>query len=409
MYRLLFKVLVMGRENLKKTLLLTVIIVCVLLLDRTYRMLEPLPPSCPTLQSQPGSPLRNKHTNIVFLKTHKTSGTTIQNILFRFADHHNLTVALPKQNYVNLFGYPRSFSNQFVHPHTLPANIICNVLRFNKTELQRLMPRDAIYVTIMREPGAMFESSFSFFNLLCESFSQVPDGSIKTFLEEPQRYYKPDEPNSMFAHNLMTFDLGGDHNHPATDVAYAHAFVAEMEQIYSLVMISEYFDESLILLRHLLSWDLDDILYLELNMRTASSKQSLTLGLNEKIRAWNSLDAHLYDHFNTSLWRKLNALDPLCLEKELELFRRAREKLMMTCFGVQKPRLLSPEEIKNADLRPWQPNKKTVIKGYDLPKELPESTRKYCLKFTMPEIQYTNRLLHLESLRHQQRNSNTLP
>ncbi|XP_028984170.1 galactose-3-O-sulfotransferase 3 [Betta splendens] len=359
---------------------------------------------CPVPRSHPSPGLKPKHTNVAFLKTHKTASTTMQNLLFRFAERNNLTVALPVQACGHQFCYPRSFTSHFVHPHTLPPNIITSHMRFSKAELQRLMPNDTIHVTILREPSSMFESLFSYYNQYCQSFKRVPNGSLEAFLAEPWRYYRPDEKDAMYARNTLTFDLGGDKDRPATDVAYARAFVAEVERVFSLVMIAEYFDESLVLLRHLLSWDLDDILYVKLNMRTMSSKRSLTPGLPAKIRAWNSLDAHLYDHFNASLWRQLSALGPACVAREVRLLRQAQERLMRRCFGGRMPLLRSAAQIKNKDLRPWQPSGKVDIVGYDLPINLSNGflspAQELCLKLIMPEVQYTRLLLRSQSLRY---------
>ena len=55
---------------------------------------------------------------VAFLKTHKTVGTMVQNILFRFAERHNLTVALPHPSCEHQFCSPRNFSAHFVHPAT---------------------------------------------------------------------------------------------------------------------------------------------------------------------------------------------------------------------------------------------------------------------------------------------------
>ncbi|XP_024911123.1 galactose-3-O-sulfotransferase 3-like [Cynoglossus semilaevis] len=364
---------------------------------------------CHGFHSSPPQNLLPKHTNIVFLKTHKTGSSTMQNLLFRFAERHNLTVALPVEYCGHLFCYPSLFNSKFVHQHTVPPNIIASHLRFNKKELQRLMPKDSVYITILREPGSMFESSFIYFNQLSQSFRKVPKSSLETFLDDPLRYYQPSEQYSMCAHNMLTFDLGGEKDRASTDAAYADAFVAEVEKTFSLVMITEYFDESLILLRHLLSWDLDDILYLELNMRSPSSKQSLTSELTEKVRTWNSLDARLYDHFNASLWRQLYALGPACVEMEIQTLRQARENLMKSCFGEEMPSLRSAAEIKNKRLRPWQPDGKGMIMGYDLPEHLPDSTRQLCLKLVMPENQYTNALLNSQSQRYKLRVSTQQP
>ena len=259
-------------------------------------------------------------------------------------------------------------------------------------QLQRLMPNNTAYITILREPAAMFESMFTYFKKICQSFKNVPNGSLEAFMEDPQRYYQPNE-RIMAARNLLTFDLGGDKDRPETDADYIHDFVAELESSFSLVMIAEYFDESLILLRHLLSWDLDDILYLKLNMRSEGSKQSLTPGLANKMRAWNYMDTMLYDHFNASLWRQLEALGPACVAEELRLMRQAQERLMQSCFGDRMPQLSSGKNIKNEKLRPWQPGNNIDIMGYDLP----GNVSGFCLKLIMPEMQYNNILLERET------------
>ncbi|XP_061566220.1 galactose-3-O-sulfotransferase 3-like [Cololabis saira] len=355
---------------------------------------------CPTLRTNPAPGLKPKHTNIVFLKTHKTASSTMQNLLFRFAERNNLTVALPVQSCGHQFCYPSIFKSHFVHPHTLPANIITNHMHFSKTALQDLMPNNTIYVTIIREPTSMFESLFTYYRNRCQSFKRVLNGSLEAFLNNPFNYYRPEEGDSMYAHNSLTFDLGGDKDRPPTDVAYAQAFVAEVERAFSLVMISDYFDESLVLLRHLLSWDLDDILYLKLNMRAVTSKKSLTPGLSAKIRAWNSIDAYLYDHFNASLWRKLSALGLACVSREVQLLQQHQERVMRDCFGGNRPLIRIGGNIKNAALRPWKPDKDVDIVGYDLPANISHEMREICLKYIMPELSYTQMLLRSQSQRY---------
>ncbi|XP_019714058.1 galactose-3-O-sulfotransferase 3 isoform X2 [Hippocampus comes] len=352
--------------------------------------------------SHPAGGGKAKRTNVTFLKTHKTAGSTVQNILFRFAERNGLTVALPKQQCGHHFCYPNPFSANFVHPHTLPPNIVGNHLRFNAGELHRVVPADARYVTILREPAAMFESLFTYYSQHCQTFRRVPGGSLGAFLEQPLRYYRPQDKNSNYARNTLTHDLGGDKDRPAADAAYARAFTAQVERVFSLVMIAEHFDESLVLLRRLLSWDADDLVYVKLNMRTPASKRRLTPDLAGKVRAWNWIDAHLYDHFNGSLWRQLAALGSACVARELRLLRAAQERLLQSCFGGRRPLRSSAGKIRNKDLRPWQPSAQVGILGYDLPRNLsrPSSSRELCLKVVMPEIQYTKILLHSQSARY---------
>lgn len=345
-----------------------------------------------------------KHTAIAFLKTHKTASSTVQNILFRFAERNNVTVALPHHSCDHQFCYPRNFSTRFVHPYTLPPRIITSHMRFNASELRRLMPNDTLYFTILREPVAMFESLFSYYNQYCLSFKRVPNGSMETFLNHPLRYYRPNEKFSMFAHNTLVYDLGGDNDYGngAAREVYIDGFIREMETIFSLVMIAEYFDESLVLMKHLLSWDLEDMVYVKLNMRTKESKLNITSTLPGKIRAWNSLDSRLYNHFNATFWKKVHEVGAACVEKEVQLLRQVQERLMRTCFGDQL-RLRSATQIKNKELRPWQPSSKVNIIGYDLPGNLSSSSQEHCLKLVMPEVQYSKYLLKKQSLRNRRK------
>lgn len=359
--------------------------------------------TCPSVNS--GSTV--KHTNVVFLKTHKTASSTVQNILFRFAERNNLTVALPVTPCDHQFCYPRIFSSRFVHPYTMPPNIVTSHLRFSRSELQRIMPNNTIYITILREPGAMYESLFSYFNLYCNSFKRVPNGSLEAFLKNPWAYYRPLEKDSMYARNTLTFDLGGDKDRPAADVVrYAKQFAAEVERTFSLVMIAEYFDESLVLLRHLLSWNLEDVLYIKQNMRMPSSKGNLSEAQLGKIREWNAIDIILYNHFNASLWRQLNELGLACVAREVKLLRHAKEQMVHSCFGGNRPQIRSAAEITNKELRPWQPSSKVAIVGYDLPANVSKKsgmTQDMCLKMIMPELQYTKRLLQLQMIRYSSR------
>ncbi|XP_061089859.1 galactose-3-O-sulfotransferase 3 [Conger conger] len=365
---------------------------------------------CPALRPHPSAGLKPKHTSVAFLKTHKTASTTVQNILFRFAERHNLTVGLPVQACAHQFCYPHRFSRRYVHPHTTHPQIIASHMRLNASELRRLMPPDAVYVTILREPAAMFESLFSYYNQHCGSFRRVPNGSLEAFLDGPLRYYRPRDMDAMFARNTLTYDLGGEKDRPPGDVAYAGELIRDVERTFSLVMIAEHFDESLVLLRHLLNWDLEDILYVKLNMRSPGSRRSLGLGLPAQIRAWNWLDARLYDHFNASLWRRLDELGSACVEREVRLLRLARDRLVRGCFGGQLPLLRTSAQIENKELRPWQPSAMVDIVGYDLP---PNGTRpggqaQECLKLVLPEVQYSRRLLRIQSLR-QRRASSARP
>ncbi|CAL4133255.1 unnamed protein product, partial [Meganyctiphanes norvegica] len=80
----------------------------------------------------------------------------------------------------------------------------------------------------------------------------------------------------IYGKNQMLFDLG----YPDTiDKTYIYQILKELEQTFQLVMISDRLDESLILLRHLLCWEIDDVITFTKNARikgvTTMSSESM--------------------------------------------------------------------------------------------------------------------------------------
>ena len=66
-------------------------------------------------------------------------------------------------------------------------------------------------------------------------------------------------------HNSNFWDLG--YSNEMTDQAEINSTVAAILKKFDLIMISDYMDESLILLRHELGWNMEDILYFTINKR----------------------------------------------------------------------------------------------------------------------------------------------
>lgn len=74
-------------------------------------------------------------THLVFLKTHKTGGSSVVNLLHRFGEARGLRFALPHRYQ---FGYPSPFRAERVkgyRPGGPPFDIICHHMRFNLTEV----------------------------------------------------------------------------------------------------------------------------------------------------------------------------------------------------------------------------------------------------------------------------------
>ncbi|XP_078681869.1 galactose-3-O-sulfotransferase 3-like [Branchiostoma floridae x Branchiostoma belcheri] len=102
-------------------------------------------------------------------------------------------------------------------------------------------------------------------------------------------------------------------------------------------------DESLVLLRRLMCWEIQDVLYdtTPKNVRNYTYK-SYTLTDEElaNLRRWKAVDYRLYDTFNTSLWRKIAGQGP-DFYQELHYYRELNKNVSWFCRGEQrrKPRL----------------------------------------------------------------------
>ncbi|XP_050758779.1 galactose-3-O-sulfotransferase 2 [Gymnogyps californianus] len=326
----------------------------------------------------------------MFLKTHKTASSTVLNIMFRFAERYNLTVALPAGQLVHL-GYPNTFVASFVEEFQAVGqnyNIMCNHLRFNPSEVQKVMAANTFYFTILRNPIHLLESSYVYYKSSVPAFRTSKD--VNEYLASPTKYYRPaDYKQNIYARNIMWFDLGYDNN-AEDDKKYIQSVLKEIEQNFHLILIADYFDESMILLKHSLCWDLDDVIYFKLNTRSQDTVQTLTPESEEQIKVWCSLDWKLYLHFNQSFWRKIEETIGLEeLEKEVNHLRTRQKELMETCLLDQEA--VEKDHIKDKALLPFQSGAANIL-GYNLKQGLDNRTLRTCQQMVMPELQYTSYL-----------------
>ena len=74
-------------------------------------------------------------------------------------------------------------------------------------------------------------------------------------------------------------------------------FIAEIDSKFDLVLITELFDESLILMKELFGWSLEEISYISQNRRKSSYVEKMKPMTKVILRRWLWADVLLYDHF----------------------------------------------------------------------------------------------------------------
>ncbi|CAL8348004.1 unnamed protein product [Lota lota] len=338
----------------------------------------------------PGGALCTPKVDIMFMKTHKTASSTLINILFRFGEKHQLKFAFPESR--NDFFYPAFFQRSQVKDFKpgMCFNIICNHMRFDAAEVAKLLPTDTAYVTVLRDPAELFESSFHYFGRMAPLTWQIAgEDKLREFLRNPHYYFDPEGFNSFYLKNLLFFDLGQDNALEADDPRVDEAIGAIAER-FQLVMLAEHFEESLILLKDALCWETDDLLFFKLNARKGSTVSKLDPELRAKALEWNAVDWKLYQHFNNTFWRKVDAYGHRRMAEDVEELRRRNAEMAAIC--IEGGHAVEATNIQEKDMLPWQPIGEKSIMGYNLKKNVDKKHRKVCRKMLMPELQYLTEL-----------------
>ena len=107
---------------------------------------------------------KNPIKHIVFLKTHKCSSTTIQNILFRYAMNNKLLVVLPKIGYsFSKFKY-QTIQNTEWYQAGMQPHIFCLHNIWDGPEIAKLYKnKRPYYFSILRDPLSLLISSWDYY------------------------------------------------------------------------------------------------------------------------------------------------------------------------------------------------------------------------------------------------------
>ena len=100
---------------------------------------------------------------------------------------------------------------------------------------------------MLRDPVKNFESEFGFFRDYPFPQWVGVNGTLESFMSDPNRFYEKSTPWYFRAKNYMSFDLGLDHE--IESEAYIQQAIGQLESTYHLVLLTDYFEESLILLK----------------------------------------------------------------------------------------------------------------------------------------------------------------
>lgn len=279
---------------------------------------------------------------IGFIKTHRTGGSTITSILHRLGDTKDLRFLLPGSHLKGL-GWPGAFPGRNVsHRDDARQNhdIICHDAVFSELGMRQYLRPSPFFFTALREPSEQIASAFEAFAPSCDNDWEERISWLRRLSHGEAKLNEHAATLRGQFLNPQAFDLGwydhagmgaeGGAPYADRDDGAVERWLASLDRSLGLVILTEYFNEGLLLLRRKLGLELREVQYLAMKRSTARSSPSPAQ--RERLRSFLPVDVKLYEHFNRTFWQEWEDAGgyPL-LSDELEMLSLRNEALDDAC------------------------------------------------------------------------------
>ncbi|KAK8786732.1 hypothetical protein V5799_023492 [Amblyomma americanum] len=151
-----------------------------------------------------------------------------------------------------------------------------------------------------------------------------------------------------------------------------------MDALFDLVMVVERLNESLVLLRDLLCWEMDDVVMFKINARRSVFQRPPEASLANELRKLNAVDTRLYEYFAKRFEQRVKAFGAQRMQSELKLLEQR------TRYWYQKCVARDNESDKSG--------KFYIYHSQVLTYEVKDTSTSLCDLMTLPEIIFTGRL-----------------
>ena len=254
------------------------------------------------------------------------------------------------------------------------------------------MPNDTLYITILRDPVTQFESTFSYMTLDKILGMENSTDPLEKFFVDPQSVLvnyvltqdlRINSDRLKLIRNGMFYDLGLE-SKDFDNKGRIQKAIKQLDGEFDLIMMKEYFDESLVLLKRLACLELDDLVYFNQNERKSNVRRTISKELKAKIHRWSFADVQLYNHYNKTFWKVLKRMGPDFWE-EVKLLKYKNKIMRDICLrrGNYTKTTADAAEIKLLKLR----------------HDIPVIARTMCERMTRDEVKYLKELRDIQDKR----------
>ncbi|CAG5103908.1 Oidioi.mRNA.OKI2018_I69.chr1.g994.t2.cds [Oikopleura dioica] len=284
----------------------------------------------------------------VFLKKHKTASTTFRGIManvgknLSFDGEHNW---LGPQGgcYPAPFG-PTCWPYSEDGSHLEKIEALSYHFRWNLDYMPKLLEnnrQNIRTITSIRDPLETYRSVFNYFygakrkgphdkcDITCFgepywSLTKNENLTIGEFLDDLDDIYTDEAPYAFRTKSIQAYEMGMELK-KMDDPKYVRQSLIEMDKQFDLVIITEHFWESIVLLAHLMCVEYST-LYREYANKKDYEVPPLTPKQMSNFEKYNKVDIELYNFFNASLHEKIDAFGRVRMRTEIILAKRAYQK-----------------------------------------------------------------------------------
>lgn len=280
-------------------------------------------------------------THVAFLKVHKTASSTAQNVFLRFGDARNLTFVLAhtkgESGWLNVISYNNSITSTNIVPPPRGSHfdILCNHVIYDRESFERVLPKDTVYIGIVREPLSRFQSAMKYFSP--HFILKLPGPQPLLEYSKNPLTYEPSHPRLSQTNNRMAVEFGFPENlFPGKSLSESKSdiskYIDKLDDEFKFIIISERFDESMVLMKRYLNWSLKDVLYMDQNVAgsATNTRKIVPEAAKDDIKKFLYLDVALYKFAMERFNKQINA-EGEDFTNEVKFFKLIREKVKTFC------------------------------------------------------------------------------
>ena len=239
-----------------------------------------------------------KSDNIYFLKISKTGLTTLYNIFARYAWLNKLRVATYKSKpYPAVRPILQYLSPFFIEGKSAKFHMSLDHSTYDQKQLDKILEKPLTHVTMIRHPVSWLDS-FLHYEGIITKFGLNKGEAVHDLLN------KLSNSTGFLLKNrqLMALQKWMPYSYFKN---YTIESIQKIDDLF-FVGISEYFDESLIMLRRRLGWPIKDVIDSPLRVATYKRQSDKSEQLYKRTCKWIPETCHFYEFFNASFWKKFH-------------------------------------------------------------------------------------------------------